>query len=56
MGPRPKCYECANFETEWKCKAFKKIPKEIILGFDHTKPYNNDNGIRFKKQEKAKSV
>lgn len=49
IGPKPKCYECKNFETEWKCKAFDIIPKDIILGFDHTKPHKGDKGIRFKR-------
>lgn len=36
-------------ETDHVCKAFPKgIPFSILRGeFDHTKPYEGDNGVRF---------
>lgn len=52
IGPMPKCYQCIHFKTEWNCDAFKKIPKEIILGYDHTNEYAGDHGIRFKRGQK----
>ena len=46
------CIRCINYipyEDEPTCRAFLNgIPYEIISGeFDHTKPFPNDNGIRF---------
>lgn len=47
----PKCYECIHFREvpRFTCKAFpRRIPREIKFeGFDHTKPFKGDNGIRF---------
>ena len=45
------CAGCAHYNLDWTCAAFgdEKIPGEIALaGFDHTKPYPGDNGIRYK--------
>ena len=48
----PLCIKCKHRRPALRgfiCKAFpKKIPDEIMFGgFDHTKPYPGDNGIRF---------
>jgi hypothetical protein len=45
-------FEYQHFVLEkfdWHCKAFpKRIPENIIFGtFDHTKPYEGDNGVLF---------
>ncbi len=46
------CPSCKNFfkrKKKFKCRAFKNgIPIKIVTGqFDHTKPFKNDNGIRY---------
>ena len=49
----PKCLDCKYFNEEWvtprTCEAFHKgIPDEIYFeGFDHTKAFKGDKGIRF---------
>jgi hypothetical protein len=45
----PSCALCARYELDGTCLAFPlSIPDEIILyGFDHTKPFKGDGGIRF---------
>lgn len=36
------------------CEAFPHgIPEEILNGFDHTKPFYGDNGIRFEPTAEA---
>lgn len=48
------CLACANLNNSMtNCKAFPNgIPVKILTGhFDHTKPFRNDNGIRFKRIE-----
>ena len=46
-----KCMSCIHYLKNHSCKAFKKIPMEIWNGdIDHTKPYKNDNGIRYQKR------
>ena len=50
----PICSFCSRLDLtkERGCEAFKTIPLEIWLGEnDHTKPYEGDNGILFKKKE-----
>ena len=49
----PQCVFCKHLTTRRTCKAFpKEIPKEIYLEeFDHTKPFEGDNGIRFEERE-----
>ena len=52
------CLNCVHymgaFEDGMYCKAFppenkKPIPEEIITGiYDHSKPFEGDNGIRYK--------
>ena len=45
------CAHCAHDTNDIKprsCKAFDWIPDKILLGYDHTKPYPGDKGIRFK--------
>ena len=56
----PMCLECTRFindgidgDVGWPtCSAFPEgIPREIYFdGFDHTKPFNGDNGQRFVQQ------
>lgn len=50
-GSRPNCIDCKHyiFGKGARCVAFPEgIPDEIYIdGFDHTKPYFNDGGIRF---------
>ena len=42
------CYQCKHKLDGLRCKAFEKIPSEIIKGDnDHRKPYPGDNGIQF---------
>ena len=53
MEINPICLECKHYKSEWKCKAFEKIPEEIINGNNpHTEPFKGDNGIQFEEQEK----
>ena len=50
------CAGCVHYQGGFpaKCKAFlNKIPSEIYnRGFDHTKPFPGDSGIRFEKIKK----
>lgn len=49
------CLACVNLNSNMTtCKAFPNgIHIKILTGhFDHTRPYRNDNGIRFKRIEK----
>ena len=44
------CLDCKNLNNNMTtCKAFRNgIPVKILTGgFDHTKPFKGDNGIRF---------
>ena len=42
------CLTCVHYLGVHKCKAFDDIPDEILQGlFDHTEPYEDDNGIRY---------
>lgn len=49
------CVRCKHFKLEpppdgigSACKAFKRIPREILEGkHDHRLPFPGDNGIRF---------
>jgi len=56
------CYNCKNWIKDHTCKAFKKIPDEILFGeFDHRKPYPNkenptDHGIRYEPVTKNNRV
>ncbi len=48
------CWACAHFvgtdNGKRVCKAFADIPATIWLSeFDHTRPYQGDCGVRFKK-------
>ena len=46
----PICYTCERFNGDRKCGAFKRkdIPDKIWeIGFNHRKPYQGDNGIRY---------
>lgn len=57
MFPMILCIYCVNFKDSntgiVRCEAFPNgIPKDIILGFDHHKPYPGDNGIQFEPKEK----
>ena len=49
FGVWPMCNECKHFHRGTAhCDAFpKRIPKDILCGGDHTKPYPGDNGITF---------
>jgi len=51
IGEAPWCMTCKHYhrkEFGFKCDAFPKgIPKEIVMGFDHRKPFEGDNGIRW---------
>lgn len=45
------CLNCKHFRKQpITCDAYKSgIPREIIDGnIDHSKPYDNDNGIQYK--------
>ena len=43
------CLACARYTGDRRCEAFSLIPEEIISGeADHTKPFTNDKGLRFK--------
>ena len=44
------CLGCKHFLYADKCKAFDKIPAEILLGKNkHMEEYPGDKGIRFEK-------
>ncbi len=49
------CFVCKHKnKSGFSCKAFPKgIPEDILQqdDFDHSKPYPNDNGIRFEKKQ-----
>lgn len=49
------CSNCKNYKTEYSCKAFKKIPKSIFLGFKpHNKPLpGQENKIVFEPLKNA---
>ncbi|TLM60962.1 MAG: hypothetical protein FDZ69_13720 [Deltaproteobacteria bacterium] len=58
IGPAPKCLECKHLRDRpegvlfgFFCDAFpdrEGIPDDIFIdGFDHTKAYPSDHGIRF---------
>jgi hypothetical protein len=49
MQIEPQCFECEHYKGKFKCKAFNKIPNEIIIdgSFDHSKPFKGDKGVRF---------
>lgn len=60
-----RCLNCKHYigahTTAWEgeiCYAFPDgIPKEIIEGdFDHSKPHEGDNGIRFEWKPKGERV
>jgi hypothetical protein len=60
IGRAPICVGCKHLNPaqEWgngKCAAFPDgIPDEIwVKGFDHTKPYPGDHGIRFEAKAEA---
>lgn len=53
MIPIMRCMICAHLMEGTECKAFKKIPDEILIGtVDHRKPYPGDNGIQFEAMKK----
>lgn len=42
------CVKCKNYIKFYKCKAFEKIPDDILSGkHDHKKTFKGDNGILF---------
>ena len=43
------CAICKHSTTQLRCDAYPKgVPDDILDGgFDHTKPFPGDNGIRF---------
>lgn len=42
------CDKCKHYIDGNTCKAFAKIPLEIVAGeHEHTRAYPGDNGIRF---------
>jgi len=45
MQIEPQCFDCKNYINKDKCKAFKKIPEDIIITgeFDHTKKHPKQN-------------
>lgn len=46
----PMCFLCKHFRIKnYSCKAFPGgVPRIILFEYeDHTKPYENDNGITF---------
>lgn len=48
MRPPNLCFFCKHNIDFVSCKAYKKIPDEIIYGIvDHRNPYKGDNGITF---------
>lgn len=51
---RPLCMDCEYRDKDMPtlCLAYPKgIPKEILVNeVDHTKPYQGDHGIQFKKK------
>ena len=57
----PICVRCKNYTEGNKCKAFDKIPNEILLSkFDHHDPYPNsknpqDRGIQFELKKTEQS-
>ena len=53
---RPDCMDCQHLIEKlgpFRCKAFpEKIPDDILMdGYDHTKVYPGDKGIRFEKKD-----
>ena len=55
----PKCFRCKHFNRKKEirdCIAFPNgIPIEIYHNeFDHSKPYEGDNGIQFEPKEEKK--
>lgn len=46
------CNDCVHYQGDGKCKAYpRRIPDAIFTNdHDHTEPYRNDNGIRFKEK------
>ena len=50
MSVFPSCAMCARYKGDVNCEAYpERIPNAIYKqGFDHSKPYPGDNGIRFK--------
>jgi hypothetical protein len=50
------CDYCNNFISDSKCKAFDRIPDEILVGIEkHETPYPGDNGIMFEPIEENKN-
>ena len=51
------CADCIHYRGGFppKCIAFpKRIPKEIYNdGFDHSKPFKGDQGVRYEKIKKT---
>ena len=44
----PICNKCKHYIDGITCKAFKKIPDEILdVKNNHNKPFKGDNGIQF---------
>lgn len=43
------CISCKRYRGAGSCEAYPNgIPDKIMTGeADHTKPYKNDNGVRF---------
>ena len=49
----PQCADCIHYLGKRDCKAYpRRIPYPIFSNeVDHTKPYRNDNGIRFEEKK-----
>lgn len=42
------CYTCKHYTGNMRCKAFDKIPDDILIGKnDHRQAYPGDKGIRY---------
>jgi hypothetical protein len=52
------CIICKHYRGAKTCDAYKTaIPDEIYIdGFDHTKPFKGDHGIRFEPIKEGKDV
>lgn len=58
MGLSQQCLQCVRKTDIGKCEAFPDgIPREIMSGeHDHTEPFPNDNGLRFKSFPTKESI
>lgn len=45
------CHNCVHRISTWRCKAFERIPNEILVGqVIHTRPYPGDKGVTFSRR------